>query len=75
MFYPAFLVQAFKVKLLEKVLVFLAETWSTLEANISGSVWILFSLYIIIRKDFSQLFNDVSEIIVGYLAFELWSEV
>jgi hypothetical protein len=38
---------------------FLAATWSTLGANISSSVRILFSMYILIRKVFSQLFSDV----------------
>jgi hypothetical protein len=45
------------------------------EANILGPVRILFSIYILIRMVFSQLFKNEIEIIVGFLVFKLWTEV
>jgi hypothetical protein len=54
----------------ENVIFFLSVEWPSLEANITGSVQIFFSIYILIRKVFSQLFNDVYYNSIRIVVFE-----
>ncbi len=60
-----------KWKLLRKSWSFFVTTRSILAAKISGSVRILFSIYILIRKVFTQLFRNGLEYFVSFLVFEL----
>jgi hypothetical protein len=60
-----------KWKLWRKFHTFLFVVSSTLEANISGSIWNLFSIFILIREVFCQLFSDVYDNFKKYVVFEL----